>query len=128
MRPEKFYYNRLHKYFMENYGEYENDSEWFVNPAPNKWRCYIPEKGWTITFTCDENGKVTEEKKAVKMSTDELYEVVKGSTRGMDAAYEDYLIRLVGEEGFDILRIHKLLQACGSINGRNLYVLCEKGV
>lgn len=71
--------------------------------------------------------KLTSDKKAT-LTKEFLQEVVSGYTRGMDAAYEDYLIYLVGEEGFYILRKNKLLESCGSINGRNLYTIaCMKG-
>lgn len=71
--------------------------------------------------------KLTSDKKAT-LTKAFLQEVVSGCTRGMDAAYEDYLIYLVREEGFYILRKNKLLESCGSINGRNLYTIaCMKG-
>lgn len=126
MRTEKWYQRRLAKYFMDHYEKYENNSEWFVNPDINQWRCYLPELAVKITFTCNDGGVITEEKEFLTLDADKLYDIVEGSCRGMDAAYEDYLIRLIGEDGFNLLRRGKLLQACGSIDGRNLYVLCEK--
>lgn len=60
MKTEKWYHKRLHEYFMEHYGDHECDAVWFVNPAPNKWECYLPVPSVTITLTCDDNGKITE--------------------------------------------------------------------
>ena len=66
--------------------------------------------------------------KKATLTKEFLQEVVSGCTRGTDAAYEDYLIYLVGEKGFYILRKNKLLESCGSINSRNLYTIaCMKG-
>ena len=126
MRTEKWYQRRLAKYFEDNYNDYVEGSEWFVNPRINMWKCYIPELNQTITFTCDDEGNVIEKKEGLTMDVDKLYAIVNGSCRGMDAIYEDYLIRLVGDEGFKVLRNNKLLQTCGSIDGRTLYVLCDK--
>lgn len=36
---------------------------------------------------------------------------------------QDYLIDLVGEEGFWILRKNRILEPCGSIDGRNLFTV-----
>ena len=57
---------------------------------------------------------------------DYIYDIVKLESEGMDAIYEDYIIKLVGEYGLKTLRANKLLEGCGSINMRPLYVLCEK--
>ena len=123
MKTEKWYSKRLHEYFMEHYGEHEYDSEWFVNPAPNKWKCYLPGPQLTITFACDDDGEVTEYVHGMSMRPEVLYSIVEAAGRGMDALYEDFIIHLVGEEGFQVLRTHKKLCTCGSINGRNLYTL-----
>lgn len=66
---------------------------------------------------------VTVKKTPLTMDVDILHEVVSGCTRGMDAAYEDYLIELVGEEGCWILRKNRILEPCGSIDGRNLFTV-----
>lgn len=123
MLTEKQYQDRLRAYFYSYYGKYENESEWFVNPAINKFKAYIPPLGLIITFTCDDEGEVTEEKESMVMDPEKLHEIIEGSCRGMDAIYEDYIIRLVTERGFDILRKNRMLQTCGSIDGRNLYTL-----
>lgn len=55
-----------------------------------------------------------------------FHEIVAGCSRGMDAVYEDYVLFLIGQEGFDMLRKNHILEPCGSIDGRNLYTV--KGV
>ena len=120
---DTWYKEKLIDYFYENYAEYENESEWFVNPAPNQFKGYFTKEKIIVLFTCDDDGTVTVEKTPLTMDLDILHEVVSGCTRGMDAAYEDYLIDLVGEEGFWILRKHRILEPCGSVNGRNLYTV-----
>lgn len=64
-RSERFYYNKLQRYFDQHYGEYERaeyeDSvEYYINPAPNQWKFYIPELGVVVILTCDDRGKVEE--------------------------------------------------------------------
>ena len=55
---EKQLHNRLDKYYKKHFGE-KNTDEWYVNPAPNKWRFERNNK--TIILECDiETGKVTE--------------------------------------------------------------------
>lgn len=60
------------------------------------------------------------------MSVDQVYKTVMGVCGDLDSIYEDYIIYLVGYEGLYILREHQLLESCGVINGRKLYVLCDK--
>ena len=60
------------------------------------------------------------------MNADQVYEVVKEVFNDLDAIYEDYLIYLVGFEGFYILIENRLLETCGVVNGRQLYALCDK--
>ena len=55
-----------------------------------------------------------------------IYEAVRLGCRGLDSVYEDYIIDLVGRVGLYTLLDYKLLETCGVINGRQLYVLCEK--
>lgn len=57
---------------------------------------------------------------------DLVYFVVKADTEGMDAIYKDYIIQMVGVYGFNALIENKLLESCGVVNGRQLYVLCER--
>lgn len=56
----------------------------------------------------------------------DLYEVVEEEFEGLDAIYEDAIVRLIGTFGLNMLRMHKLVENCGIVNGRRLYVLCKK--
>ena len=60
MKHTKLYDFRLAKYFNERFDEYEDECEWFGNPAPNQWLFDIPSLGQKIELTCDDNGKVSE--------------------------------------------------------------------
>ena len=55
-----------------------------------------------------------------------IYSLVQLETNGMDAIYSDYIKKLVGVFGFNALLDCKLLESCGIVNGRHLYVLCDK--
>lgn len=57
---------------------------------------------------------------------DAVYEIVKLDCEGIDAIYKDYICQIVGVYGFNALYEHKLLESCGVVNGRQLYVLCDK--
>ena len=57
---------------------------------------------------------------------DHVYEIVEGELEGFDAIYEDYILNLVGSAGLNALRMHKYVETCGVVNGRQLYVLCKK--
>lgn len=57
---------------------------------------------------------------------DYVYDIVKSDCEGMDAIYKDYIIQMVGVYGFNALYEHRLIEGCGVINVRELYVLCEK--
>lgn len=55
---EKQLNNRLNKYYLKHYGENDND-EWYVNPAVNKWK--FERNGKIVILVCDvTTGKVTE--------------------------------------------------------------------
>lgn len=56
----------------------------------------------------------------------QLYFLVKEEYEGLDSIYEDALIHLIGVYGIHILKENKMLETCGVINGRQLYVLCDK--
>ena len=58
---------------------------------------------------------------------DYIYRIVADKIEGLDSVYEDYIIRLVGEAGLTELRSNGYLEACGVLNGRQLYVLVKKG-
>lgn len=55
-----------------------------------------------------------------------IYSLIKLESDGMDAIYADYIKKLVGVFGFNALLDCKLLESCGTVNGRRLYVLCDK--
>ena len=56
---EKQIQNRLNKYYKEKYGERDTD-EWYVNPAPNKWRFIRDGKTINLTYNIETN-KIIEE-------------------------------------------------------------------
>lgn len=57
---------------------------------------------------------------------DFVYEILKADSQGLDAVYEDYILQLVGEEGFKALLQNNLLEACGVVSGRQLWAIVEK--
>lgn len=57
---------------------------------------------------------------------DYVYDIVSLDTLDMDAIYADYIKQMVGVYGFNTLLQNKLLESCGIVNGRQLYVLCDK--
>ena len=57
---------------------------------------------------------------------DFIYEVVKLESEDMDAVYGDFIQHLVGVVGLNTLLMNKLLESCGVVNGRQLYVLVKK--
>lgn len=57
---------------------------------------------------------------------DFVYEILKTDSQGLDAVYEDYILQLVGEEGFKALLQNNLLEACGAVSGRQLWAIVEK--
>lgn len=52
-----------------------------------------------------------------------VYSIVKLESDNMDAIYKDYIKQLVGVFGLNALLDCKLLESCGVVNGRKLYVL-----
>ena len=56
---------------------------------------------------------------------DYVYEIIKNESRNLDAIYQDYILYMVGAMGMQALVESKLIESCGSVNGRLLYVLCE---
>lgn len=48
---EKQLHSHLNKYYKKHFGERDTD-EWYVNPAPNKWK--FDRDGKTIILVCDE--------------------------------------------------------------------------
>ena len=59
---------------------------------------------------------------------DYVYEIIKNESRNFDAIYQDYILYMVGAMGMQALVENKLVESCGSVNGRLLYVLCDKKV
>ena len=57
---------------------------------------------------------------------DYVYDIVRLDCEGMDSIYKDYIIQMVGVYGFNALVEYKLIESCGVINERKLYVLCDK--
>ena len=57
---------------------------------------------------------------------DYVYDIVKLDCEGMDAIYGDHIIRMFGVYGFNALHTARLIESCGTVNGRQLYVLCPK--
>ena len=55
---------------------------------------------------------------------EEVYKFLKQDVSGLDAVYEDYIIESVGKYGLSALFHSKLIETCGVVNGRQLYVLC----
>lgn len=60
---EKQMHNRLNKYYLEHYGEDDNDG-FYVNPAPNKWK--FERNGKIIILVCDMCSGKVEEKQGIK--------------------------------------------------------------
>ena len=55
-----------------------------VNPAPNEFKRYFPELRKLITFTCADDGRITEETQLVVKDLDLFHEIIAGYARGMD--------------------------------------------
>lgn len=55
--------------------------------------------------------------------TNYVYSLLMFDTMDLDSIYKDFILRAVGTYGFNALYEHKLIESCGSINGRELYVL-----
>lgn len=72
----------------------------------------------------EESVEMTNETKVTY--ADCVYEVIKDECEGMDAIYEDYIVSLVGNCGLAALKRAGLVEGCGSINFRPLYVLVDK--
>lgn len=56
---------------------------------------------------------------------DYVYDIVKKDCKDMDAIYEDYIIHIVGIHGLNVLHKNRLIEGCGIMNGRRLYVLAK---
>lgn len=56
---------------------------------------------------------------------DYIYSIVEAELEGFDAIYEDYILNLVGHAGLNALRLHRYVETCGIVDGRQLYVLSK---
>ena len=54
---------------------------------------------------------------------DYVYNIIFLDTLDMDAIYKDFILREVGTYGFNALYENRLLESCGVVNGRQLFVL-----
>lgn len=61
----------------------------------------------------------------MKTYVDYVYDIIKEQTEKFDAIYEDYITELVGVFGLNALLDNNLLETCGIVNGKQLYVLCD---
>lgn len=61
----------------------------------------------------------------MKTYADYVYDIIKEQTEKFDAIYEDYITELVGVFGLNALLDNNLLETCGIVNGKQLYVLCD---
>lgn len=59
MKTESFFERKLTAYFDCHYKDVGSEVEWYVNPAPNKWKFEL--RGIIVTLTCDEEGIVHEQ-------------------------------------------------------------------
>ena len=55
-----------------------------------------------------------------------VYQILVEDCSGFDSIYEDAIILLVGVKGLEALKENRLLETCSVVNGRQLYVLCDK--
>ena len=62
VNKEQWYADRLQRYFDKHYSEFDETAEWYVNPGPNQWRFRIYEVGLEVLLTCDDKGRITEER------------------------------------------------------------------
>lgn len=62
-KSEAYYQGRLQRYFDRHYIEYSETTEFYVNPAINKWKFNIPELGIEVVLTCNDIGWVVEKRR-----------------------------------------------------------------
>lgn len=60
MHSHNWYRNKLYKYFMVSYGEYEDTAEFLPDPSDRQWLFEIPELGIRVKLTCYDNGRIIE--------------------------------------------------------------------
>lgn len=59
MNKKEMYQDCLNRYYNRYFGDYDYETEWFIDPADNIWNFYIPSTGSNITLICDDYGIVT---------------------------------------------------------------------
>ena len=85
------------------------------------------ESGFNYDIKNEESIEMTSLKEYYEHSyVDLVYDTVKLESEGLDSIYRDYIINLVGVMGLNALIEHNLVEGCGIVNGRKLYVLCDK--
>lgn len=57
---------------------------------------------------------------------DYIYKIIENESKNWDAIYQDFILEMVGAFGMQALLENNLIESCGVVNGRQLYVLCEK--
>ena len=57
---------------------------------------------------------------------DKLYDILKEESEGFDAIYENFVMDVIGRRGLEVLMQNNLIESCGVVKGRRLYVLCKK--
>lgn len=62
----------------------------------------------------------------VKEYHDYVYDIVKEACDGFDSVYEDHILELVGINGLNALIANRLVETCGVLNGRQLYVVVKR--
>lgn len=62
MRSKYFYRSKLDRYFNRHYFNNREEVQWYVDPAINKWKFYIPSIKKLVTLVCDDEGNVREER------------------------------------------------------------------
>lgn len=57
---------------------------------------------------------------------DYVYDILKKDCEGLDSVYEDYVKNQIGTIGLNALLENGLLEGCGVLYGRQLYMLVER--
>lgn len=60
------------------------------------------------------------------MDLDEIYDTIKTECKGLCMIYEGCILELVGLRGLNMLKENNLLEDCGVVHGRQMYVLLKK--
>lgn len=57
---------------------------------------------------------------------DYIHDILRLDCSDMDAVYGDHIKDMFGVYGLNALLVNKRIEGCGVINGRQLYVICDK--